>query len=73
MMVVGRFVVVLLATACFAWCQKAPERPPNFSPETETFPLWEHGAPGALGSGDQDIPTITSIRHSMGPGQALRS
>ena len=59
MMVVGRFVVVLLATACFAWCQKAPERPPNFSPETETFPLWEHGAPGALGSGDQDIPTIT--------------
>ena len=42
MMVVGRFVVVLLATACFAWCQKAPERPPNFSPETETFPLWEH-------------------------------
>ena len=59
MKVLGRFVVMLLATAGFARAQKAQERPPNFSPDTETFLLWEHGAPGALASGDQDIPTIT--------------
>ena len=58
-MVIGRLVVVLLVTACFAWAQNAPERPPNFSPETQTFPLWEQDAPGALGPADQDRPTIT--------------
>lgn len=53
------WVVVLLITASFARAQKTPERSPNFSLNTETFPLWEHGAPGALGSGDEDRPTIT--------------
>jgi acetyl esterase/lipase len=27
--------------------------------ELTTFPLWEHGAPGALGHADEDIPTLT--------------
>jgi acetyl esterase/lipase len=58
-MVIGRFVVLLLVTASFARAQNAPERPPNFSPETQIFPLWEHDPPGALGSLDQDRPTIT--------------
>ena len=29
------------------------------SQETQTFPLWEHGAPGALGNEESDIPTLT--------------
>ena len=44
-MVIGRFVAVLLVTASFARAQNVPERPPNFSPETQTFPLWEHASP----------------------------
>ena len=28
----------------------------------ETIPLWEHGAPGALGQSDEDQPTITVYR-----------
>jgi len=59
MMVERLFLPVLLVSASFALAQKAPEKPPNFSLETQTFPLWEHGAPGALGSGDQDTPTVT--------------
>jgi len=59
MMVERLFLAVLLVSASFALAQKAPEKPPNFSLETQTFPLWEHGAPGALGSGDQDTPTVT--------------
>ena len=51
-------VVMLLVTAPFARAQ-TPEQPPNFSPVTQTFPLWEQVAPGALGTGDQDVPTIT--------------
>ena len=58
-MVERLFLPVLLVSASFALAQKAPEKPPNFSLETQTFPLWEHGAPGALGSGDQDTPTVT--------------
>ncbi len=30
--------------------------------EPETFPLWESGAPGALGSDDSDRPTLTLYR-----------
>ena len=30
-----------------------------FSEETRTFPLWEHGAPGALGHEEGDIPALT--------------
>jgi acetyl esterase/lipase len=29
------------------------------SQETQTIPLWENGAPGALGHDDSDIPTLT--------------
>jgi len=59
MMLVRLFLASLWVAASLASAQKTLERSPNFSPETETFPLWEHGAPGALGSGDQDTPTIT--------------
>ena len=49
----------LLVLACVAQAQNAPEHPLNFSSEPQTFPLWEHGAPGALGSSPTDVPTIT--------------
>jgi acetyl esterase/lipase len=36
-----------------------PNLPPWANGETQTFPLWENGAPGALGHEDSDIPTLT--------------
>lgn len=36
----------------------APPKPAA-SQEPQTFPLWENGAPGALGHEDSDIPTLT--------------
>jgi acetyl esterase/lipase len=33
--------------------------PPATSQEVQTFPLWENGAPGALGHDESDIPTLT--------------
>lgn len=37
------------------------QQPTNLaaSGETQTFPLWQNGAPGALGHEDADIPTLT--------------
>jgi acetyl esterase/lipase len=32
----------------------------------DTFPLWEKGAPGALGTADKDIPTLTVFRPAEG-------
>jgi acetyl esterase/lipase len=32
---------------------------PAFPGEPKTFPLWENGAPGALGHDESDIPTLT--------------
>ena len=49
----------VLALACVAQAQNAPEHQLNFASEPQTFPLWEHGAPGALGNNPPDVPTIT--------------
>ena len=38
---------------------QAQEHHLNFTAEPQTFPLWEHAAPGALGTADEDRPTIT--------------
>ncbi|HEV8544616.1 MAG TPA: alpha/beta hydrolase [Verrucomicrobiae bacterium] len=32
----------------------------------DTFPLWEKGAPGALGTADKDVPTLTVFRPAEG-------
>src|SRR5258707_1070665 len=32
---------------------------PRFVAEPQTMPLWEHGAPGALGNQEDDQPTLT--------------
>jgi len=53
-------IVLSVAAQCFAQAaQPTAKHELKFSAETPTLPLWEHGAPGALGTGDQDTPTIT--------------
>jgi acetyl esterase/lipase len=52
--------VWLFSALCFSQAGAVnPAQGPNFSPELWTLALWDHGAPGALGSGDTDNPTIT--------------
>ena len=51
--------ISLLLVVCAAQAQKPPEHQLNFVAEPQTFPLWEHGAPGALGTAEEDTPTIT--------------
>ena len=54
--------IVVCAAAAFA---QQPTNPPmggmphGMWAEPYTIPLWEHGAPGALGSGPGDQPTLT--------------
>ncbi|MGO8815896.1 MAG: alpha/beta hydrolase [Terriglobia bacterium] len=52
--------LTLLATAIVYFqtpsAGAAKTLPPS---EPQTFPLWENGAPGALGHDDSDIPTLT--------------
>jgi acetyl esterase/lipase len=44
----------------------AQTRPPAFT-EGQILPLWENGAPGALGTDDSDIPTIAVYRTGQHP------
>lgn len=50
--------LLLFALASLAQAQ-TPQHKLNFTAEPQTFPLWEHGAPGALGTAEEDTPTIT--------------
>ncbi|MEP6915819.1 MAG: alpha/beta hydrolase [Acidobacteriota bacterium] len=71
-LVTAGLVLVSVATG-FA---QAPQTPPPASapaaarpavpPSPQTMPLWEHGAPGALGQADADTPTITVYRAPRG-------
>jgi len=47
----------------------AQNRPPAFT-EGQVVPLWENGAPGALGGDDADIPTIAVYRAADHPSGA---
>src|SRR3569833_1415906 len=51
----------------------APPWPNNIDPsaQTRTFPLWEHGAPGALGTAEDDVPTLTLYPVRNGPAGAV--
>ena len=51
--------VLAVALAMAGSVQAQENHPLSFSPDTQTFPLWEHGTPGAQGNGDADTPTIT--------------
>ncbi|HEY1756671.1 MAG TPA: alpha/beta hydrolase [Bryobacteraceae bacterium] len=59
------FIVILSGATVFA--QQAPN--PNADPET--VPLWEKGAPGALGSADEDRPTLTIFRAAGAGGTSV--
>ena len=60
-----KWIVGILSTAlCFA---QAPPAQPRVDPnaEPETFALWPNGAPGALGTADEDKPTLTVFRTTL--------
>jgi acetyl esterase/lipase len=61
-------IIMMLAVGARAQqpSSKSEERAPNLFAEPETFPLWEHDVPGALGNGEEDIPTLT-IYASVNP------
>ncbi len=54
-------LMVVALSAGLVMAQNSGTRPnPNVAPET--IPLWESGAPGALGNADEDRPTLTIFR-----------
>ena len=56
-----RIPLICLALTVGGFSQPAEEKGPqlNLTAEPQTIPLWENGAPGALGSDDSDKPTLT--------------
>ena len=56
-------LLILVAGVASAQAPATPARP-NPNAEPETIPLWENGAPGALGDTDADRPTLTIFRAS---------
>ena len=54
-------VVVCLVTPLGVYSQNSGAKSALWErgQEVQTFPLWENGAPGALGHEDLDIPTLT--------------
>lgn len=50
--------VICLALMAAGYSQSASEKL-NLVAEPQTIPLWENGAPGALGNNDSDKPTLT--------------
>lgn len=56
-------LIVMALSAGLVSAQGPGARPnPNVAPET--IPLWDNGAPGALGTADEDQPTLTIFRPS---------
>src|SRR5712691_10792430 len=53
-----RVVLVLVAVAFFA-SNAVAQTPAPILQEPQTIPLWEQGAPGALGNAAEDVPTLT--------------
>ena len=41
---------------------------PKYVAEPQTFPLWDHAAPGAVGNTDEDKPSVTNYSPVM-PGE----
>jgi acetyl esterase/lipase len=50
-------ILVILVASASVLAQQTPAHKPVREPET--FPLWDHPAPGALGDADADRPTLT--------------
>jgi acetyl esterase/lipase len=59
-MKISRICLVLWLWVTFAGGQEArPDSAPRFVAQPQAFPLWEHGAPGAMGKDDSDEPTLS--------------
>lgn len=77
-MLISRFVCAFVFAAGFASAQPpaaaapSPQKPaaPAFT-EGQVLPLWENGAPGALGQAPGDIPTIAVYRAQRPNGTAV--
>ena len=52
-------ICVVLTAVAFAQTPAAKTPQLNLFAEPQTIPLWENGAPGALGTADTDQPTLT--------------
>ena len=52
-------LISLATSLVFSQQPSAGAPKPIASQDPQTFPLWENGAPGALGHEDSDIPTLT--------------
>jgi len=57
-------VVLTLVSTSIAFGQGIGQVRRDLTAEPQTILLWENGAPGALGQGDDDKPTITRYRPS---------
>jgi acetyl esterase/lipase len=51
--------LVTIAFVCAPLANPQARTEPKYFAEPQTFPLWEHGAPGAVGDLDEDKPTLT--------------
>ena len=61
-MTLARVIAAVLLSSMLCYAQsndKTGPHQPSPSGEPYTIPLWEHGAPGALGNEDSDVPTLT--------------
>jgi acetyl esterase/lipase len=60
--------IILLGLISLSASLVFPQQPaaPAPSEDPVTFPLWENGAPGAVGHEDSDIPTLTYYRPVAG-------
>ena len=65
-----RLCIISLCALCVACCETLngckqqvaaaqSKGEPRYVSDPRTFPLWEHGAPGAVGDRDEDKPTLT--------------
>src|SRR5579862_8596046 len=57
-------LVIMMAGGSYMFSQESNVKAPSsreaaMVAEPQTFPLWEKGAPGALGDSDADRPTLT--------------
>jgi acetyl esterase/lipase len=65
------WVISLATSLVFSQTPAAVPAGPMAPQEPQTFPLWENGAPGALGHDDSDIPTLTYFPASHGAPTAV--
>lgn len=73
--ILSYLVVLIVMSGSSAFTQSKIKTPASFEEaiiaEPQTFPLWEDGAPGALGKTETDQPTLTYYPPVNGNGTAI--